>query len=305
MFILKGQAQMLLGLANEKFSAEQEEMIAKLKKSEGGNNASLGDDGELLVIRFLNRFLPPQFRAYKGHYRKIDGTLSREIDVMILDSRFPLLNETESGVVYAMQHALLATIEVKRTLGEPEIKSIRENTISTQNDKAQVPEIGFKNIYWSRPESLAFAFRSRSTLKTMASHFFIAPVAWCDIYILEHDFECGGSDRGIGALVRVEQEIIGQKGMTCRTENPLSDFYYMALEKSFDVLSERNVPDGAMQEIISAYYNWSNIKESFEWYQCPMPQKQKKVATVSSKDGSKSKTTRQKKTATKKSKTNS
>lgn len=272
------------GVANEKFSAEQRIMLAELEKSKGGNNASLGDDGELLVTGFLSRFLPPQFRAYKGHYRKINGDLSREIDVMIVDSRFPILNETKSGVVHVMQHALLCTVEVKRTLGKTQISTIRKDILALHKDKVQQPALSIENnLFWSPPTTVVLAFRSDSTLQTLVDHFYKRPIAWGDMFILEHDFECRGTDRGIGALIRIEGTKSDYECMTCRIENPLSDFYYMLIEQSFDVLSTRGLPDGAMRDVISSYYNWSTLRKSFTTRKDPIPVSVAKGRTTAAK----------------------
>lgn len=258
---------MVTGIVNERFSAEQKVMLAEIEKSEGGNNSSLGDNGETLLIGFLNRYLPPQFRAYKGHYRKISGHLSREIDVMILDSRFPILNETSNGVVHAMQHALLATVEVKRTLGKEQILTIRKDIATLVADRAEKPELTMDDgDLWTEPSTMVFSFRSEATLKTLARHFFQEPVAWCDMFIVEHGFECGGEPKDMGAMIRVEGEEDRYEGMVCRVRTPLSDFYYMLVEHAFAVLAARDLSDHAMRDVISSYYSWSTAPGSFETF---------------------------------------
>jgi hypothetical protein len=250
------------GLANSRLAHEQASMVARLMQSDGGNNASIGRHGEVLVMDFLNRYFPSQFVARKGHYRKIDGALSREIDVMILDSRFPLLNETEGGVVHAIQHALIAAVEIKRTLGRAETEAIRNDVLMLGEDIAQIPVLAEKPVEWSAPASIALAFRSRSRLDTLARHYFRLPPALCDVYVLEHRFDCRNVSAGVGAFLHVEGDNRGAYGVSARTGNPLSDFYYMLLERCYEVVAERNIENTSLRSIVSSYYNWSNVADS-------------------------------------------
>jgi hypothetical protein len=253
-----------LGLANSKFAHEQSSMVARLAQSEGGNNSSIGQQGEVLVLAFLDKYLPPQFIARKGHYRKIDGSLSREIDVMILDSRFPVLNETEAGVVHGVQHALVAAIEVKRTLGQAELSSIRNDALALAADISQTPVLADKPVKWSKPACLALAFRSSLRLDTLAVHYFTSPPTWCDVYVLEHGFDCRNVSPNVGAFLHTEGDGDGAFGTSARTENPLSDFYYMLLECCYTVVAERNILDASLRGIVASYYNWSNVADSFK-----------------------------------------
>jgi hypothetical protein len=252
------------GMANEKFVYEQKAMLAKLGQSAGSNSATIGASGEILILEFLKRYLPPQLLARKGHYRKINGELSREIDVMILDARFPFLNEIENGVVYAMQHSVVAVIEVKRTLGGDEICKIREHTIKLEADDAESPQLARLACRWEKPTSHAIAFRSESKLDTLAAHFFKNPMARCYFHILDHGFECREGEKNSGAMMYVEGERHDCIGVSARTRNPLSDFYYMLLENCFWTVSIRKINDSLMGDIIRSYYNWSNDAGSFK-----------------------------------------
>ncbi len=251
-----------LGLANSKFACEQISMVARLAQSEGGNNSSIGQHGEVLVLNFLDKYLPSQFVARKGHYRKIDGSLSREIDVMILDSRFPVLNETETGVVHAVQHALVAAVEIKRTLGQAELDSIRGDALALAADICQMPVLADEAVKWSTPACMALAFRSSLRLDTLARHYFTSQPTWCDVYILEHGFDCRNVLKNVGAFLHTEGDGDGAQGMSARIENPLSDFYYMLLERCYAVAAERNIRDTSLRDIVSSYYNWSNVAGS-------------------------------------------
>lgn len=261
------------GIANERFSAEQDAMVAQLALADGGNGAAVGGDGELLVTDFLNRYLPPQLRAQKGHYRKTDGTLSREIDVMVLDSRFPILNETRGGIVHALQHAVLCVVEVKRTLGGREVAAIRKDVLALESDHAQPSRwtsAGWGGR-WRPPAALALAYRSDGTLETLAGHMFRQPAAWCDVFVLRHGHGCGGAPPGVGALIRVEGTPDDYTGMTCRTVHPLSDFYYMLVQQAFEALADRAIPDNAVGRVINAYYSWGTLRDTFSLHRFKDP----------------------------------
>ena len=123
---------------------------------------------------------------------------------MIVDASFPILNETKTGVVHVMQHALLCAVKVKRSLNGSEIEKIRD-IIKLEKDKAEPLALSRDGEqFWSSPHTMVLAFRSKATLQNLIGHFYKKPITWCNIHMLEHRYECGGAARGIGALICIE-----------------------------------------------------------------------------------------------------
>ena len=117
------------GHVNAILAQEERALIASLEKSEHSttNSQILGRNGEIGIRDFLNRYLPICFRAVNGHFVTPSGQLSPEIDVIIMDARYPLLSQNEDGSVVAMLHSVIATIEVKLTLVKKEIAKIKKS----------------------------------------------------------------------------------------------------------------------------------------------------------------------------------
>jgi hypothetical protein len=60
--------------------------------------------------------LPSCFRAVGGHFVTPEGEISPEIDIMLVDSRYPYPSQNENGSVASMIYSFLSIIEVKLKL---------------------------------------------------------------------------------------------------------------------------------------------------------------------------------------------
>ncbi|KSV76011.1 hypothetical protein N185_16315 [Sinorhizobium sp. GW3] len=251
---------------NDSFRHELRAMVSMVDLADGHNNSTIGRNGELVLAQFLNRYLPPQFLARRGKYRRRDGTLSRDYDLMVLDARFPFLSEIRDGSVTAMRHAVLCTVEVKRTIVSKQITTIRKDVIFLQNEFEQIRRRhrDYTHAYWATPRSLAFGFRTATRLKTLADHFFVHPVAWTDLFVMAHDFRDDRPTLGAGAIMRPEGTPCDYVGTLLRTPNPLSDFYAMLVTHSFEILAERAVSDQRVSRIIRSYYGWGTGKDAWK-----------------------------------------
>jgi hypothetical protein len=103
------------GTANPIIQQEEAMMIAAVDKAiaASGNAQIIGRNGELPLIQFFNRHLPYTIRAHTGHFVAPDGLLSPQLDVVLVDARYPLLAQNTDGSVLVMLHSVLTTIEVK------------------------------------------------------------------------------------------------------------------------------------------------------------------------------------------------
>src|SRR5690348_16323946 len=103
------------GTPNPIMQAEEEGMLAIVDRATAGsgNSQIIGRNGELPSLQFLNRHLPYLFRAHTGHFVAPDGALSPQIDVLLVDARYPLIAQQLDGSVIAMMHSVIGVIEVK------------------------------------------------------------------------------------------------------------------------------------------------------------------------------------------------
>src|SRR5262245_30527945 len=108
---------------NPVIAQEEEIMLAGVDKAvkSSGNAQGIGRNGELPLLHFLERHLPYTLRALTGHFVVPSGELSPQMDIMIVDARYPLLAQNLDGSAVVMLHSLLSSIEVKTTLTIPEL----------------------------------------------------------------------------------------------------------------------------------------------------------------------------------------
>lgn len=227
------------GHVNPIFRQEEISLIAALDKAQQSttNSQILGRNGEKGIIDFLNRYLPNSFRTINGHFVTPSGALSPETDVMIVDSRYPLLSQNEDGSVIAMLHSVVATIEVKLSITKKEILKIRGNGIKITELNSEV----FPRRQWGRVNQWAFAYIARIKLATIAKHFFGgfshgSPDT--QLYLLRaHGSDQFGEDEPLGAFMWLEG---GDLPAVHTTLAPLSDFYYMLTQDLYYTISNRN-----------------------------------------------------------------
>jgi hypothetical protein len=94
----------------ESFLHQQAELAGLLSHS-----STIGTAREFLVKRVLQAVLPPLIHVGSGIIVDAHDTLSKQIDVVLYDSRFPLM-EFEQGVGIYPIEGVIATIEVKTDL---------------------------------------------------------------------------------------------------------------------------------------------------------------------------------------------
>lgn len=94
------------------------------------HSSTVGSAREFLIKRVLRTFLPPIIHIASGKLFDANGNTSRQVDIVVFDSRFPVL-EVASGVGLYPIEGVIATIEVKSTLSSK--RSVRE---ALENQKA-------------------------------------------------------------------------------------------------------------------------------------------------------------------------
>src|SRR5689334_15392292 len=89
------------GTPNPIIRTEELAMLAIVDRAlaSSSNSQTIGRNGERPLLDFFNRYLPYTFKAVTGHFVPPSGTLSPQIDIMLLDSRYPLLAVNADGSV--------------------------------------------------------------------------------------------------------------------------------------------------------------------------------------------------------------
>ena len=241
-------------------------MLAKVDRAltSSGNSQTIGRNGELPLKTFLSRHLPNTLTARSGHFVSPSGQLSPQIDILITDSRYPLLAENEDGSVLAMLHSVLSCIEVKTNIRTTDLAKIRINSETildiAENSFSQTDK--FENI-----SCVVFAYRSASRLDALADEFFdvfVDDTGHTDLYVLRvpKPDQVEGRDNGVEFHLEPpfpEQKTDEWNPTVCPMYTPLSDFYYRLIQDSYYWLNYRNLGFGDIGEQIMKYMSWSTI----------------------------------------------
>ena len=251
------------GHENPIFVHEERSLLAAVDRADraSSNSQIIGRNGEVALMGFLNRHLPPTLRIANGHFVTPHGDLSPETDLMVLDSRYPLMAQNDDGSVLAMLHSVIGTIEVKRTLTKAEIQKIRKNTLKANALQCQLhPE----QSEWGAVLQMAFAYRSSIKIATIEKHFFadwesnpILP--FMDVLrILKSD--APDSSKSFGVQIWLET---GDLPATSTTVSPLSDFYFHLVQDAYYTLGARDYGLNDVGSHLNEYMTWGTYPNKY------------------------------------------
>lgn len=267
------------GTKNPVIEQEEKAILLSVDRalSSSPNAQTIGRNGELPLIEFLNRYLPPTFRVASGHFITPNGNISSQIDIMILDSRYPLLSENLDGSVLAMLHSVIQTIEVKTNLTSGDVKKI-SNDIRKIRELMNEIEIFNCDGCFSSPITNAFAYRIKNKLETIEHHFqenskpdafhfdliilrlqnkdFNNKEVGCELHyepISKEDIDNLEDENEIDECSFTNGFLFGTRAIY----TPLSDIYYSLVQNGYYILGER---DFTFQDIgihMMSYMSWS------------------------------------------------
>lgn len=104
------------------------------------HGASVGAAREFSVESVLRSFLPPAVHIGTGQIVKERGGRSKQIDVIVYDPRFPVLEIRDGFGLYFVE-GVIAAIEVKSFLNKPALVSALDNCLSVMELAPQaIPE---------------------------------------------------------------------------------------------------------------------------------------------------------------------
>lgn len=237
-------------------------LLAVDQASESGENSqSIGRNGEIPLRNFLNRYLPYTLRAETGHFVTPAGMLSPQIDIMILDARYPLLSRNTDGSILAMLHSVISAVEVKcnvRTSDFPKMWKDSEHIMAFARE-------AYEDFGWQSVAAVAFAYRSRNRLKTLSDKFFDVGMnsqGYLDLYLMtlpEKDQE-SGTDAGVFLHFEAgsrQEHVERLLPMIVPMHTVLSDFYYHVIQDSYYTLASRGQDFSSIGQQIMDYMSLS------------------------------------------------
>lgn len=255
------------GTPNPIMQSEEEAMFAKIDKAlhSSGNAQTIGRAGELPLLQFFDRHLPNTLKVKSDHFVTPDGYLSPQIDIMVLDSRYPLLSENEDGSVLAMLHSVIHCIEVKTNIRSSDLKKIWKNSRTLQLLFKEVFRYAtdFENIGNS-----AIAYRSNVRLETLEDNYFDifkTIEGYTDLTLLRIPEKDQIGEHRVGMEFHLEPDYDDDTGgipvnfipMVIPKYTPLSDYYYQLVQNSYYNLSSREFDFAKIGSHINKYMSWS------------------------------------------------
>jgi hypothetical protein len=255
------------------FKQEEKAILLSVDKAKASSNNSqiIGRNGEKPLLDFLNNYLPTTLKAVSGHFITKDLIKSPQIDILIVDSRYPFLGYNNDGTVLVMAHSVLRVIEIKTNLTSKDISKTAENIAKTKSliidlwpgedysfnqptfeliaYRITVKEQTIMNTYFQYCEPIKSHFgvtvlRSQKQSESGLQLYFHPTSNWDDFNESEHLDEMKG------------EYLFG--AVDLRT--PLSDFYYSLIQDSYYALAARNYGFDEIGNHFNDYINWSTVR---------------------------------------------
>jgi len=260
------------GTPNKIILQEEKSILLAVEKALASttNSQIIGRNGELPLLTFLNRYLPNTLKAVTGHFITPSGKMSSQIDIMVLDSRYPLLSQNEDGSVLVMLHSVLWTIEIKTNLKSSDIAKL-------WNDAMNIMELAREIELYGDTESFAsiqtnvIAYKSAQKLDTIEKAYEknAKPLlAGLDIYLLRFPKNEMPDNMEIGGMLHMEPPFEEEGGYgpfdgywSCfgASHTPLSDFYYTLIQNCYYTLGDRDFSFSDIGAHFMKYMSWSTV----------------------------------------------
>jgi len=150
------------------------EKVLEIEAKQAGlleHNVMIGSAREFLVKRVLKSVLPSIIHTGSGRIIDSKNNCSKQIDIIIYDSRFPIF-EIESGIGLYLIEGVISCIEIKSTLTKTELNKALDNSKSildlqfgvTSNSSEQLKEILTKRkkaTFELMPSTYIFSYTSK------------------------------------------------------------------------------------------------------------------------------------------------
>lgn len=258
------------GTPNAIIQTEEETILALIDRAiaSKSNSQTIGRSGEIPLMSFLDRHLPSTLSVKSGKFVTPNGDLSPQIDILVLDSRYPLLSEHSDGSVLAMLHSVISCMEIKTNIKNKDLQSIWENSKTIRllaHDVFNNPK-GFGGL-----DYVCFSYRCGQRLHSFADNYFelFSDIeGYTDLYLLRLPEKDQSETKTSGALFHLEPDAQSEATsdelkyipMLIPEHTPLSDFYYSLVQNSYYCLDHRNFGMGDIGQHFMDYMSWSTVR---------------------------------------------
>jgi len=258
------------GTPNEIIQTEEKSMLALIDRAiaSKSNPQTIGRSGEIPLMSFLDRHFPNTLSVKSGNFVTPNGDLSPQIDILVLDSRYPLLSENSDGSVIAMLHSVISCIEIKTNIKNKDLQGIWK-TSKTVRSLANVvfndPK-GFGNV-----DYMCFSYRCGQRLDSFTNKYFeiFSNIeGYTDLYLLHLPEKDLIESKRSGALFHFEPDVENEESVNnpeymplfIPQHTPLSDFYYSLIQNSYYCLDYRGYGVGDIAQHFQDYMSWSTVR---------------------------------------------
>ena len=243
--------------------------VDRAKKS-SKNSATIGRNGEIPLIEFLNKYLPHTLKAVSGHFVSPDRKKSPQIDCMIIDTRYPLLAFNSDNSVLVMGHSVLKIIELKTNLRSGDIKKSSKNF---QECMKLLEGIWSGDlISWKKPSFDIVAYRSTIKNATIEQHYHKhcnPKLTHFNIFVFEtkdhpetgrlFHFEPTSHWNENQTLAEENKDLMKNKYKltTFKEQFPVSDLYYAIIQMTYYTIASRKYELSEIASHFDDYLDWS------------------------------------------------
>lgn len=260
------------GTPNKIILQEEKSILLAVEKALASttNSQIIGRNGELPLLTFLNRYLPNTLKAVTGHFITPSGKMSSQIDIIVIDSRYPLLSQNEDGSVLVMLHSVLWTIEIKTNLRSSDIAKAWNNAIDIMELAREIELYGDRESFASIQTNL-IAYKSAQKLDTIQKAYELNAkplLSGLDIYLLRFPKNEMPDNMEIGGMLHMEPPFENEEEVgpidgywPCFGDHhtPLSDFYYRLIQDCYYTLGDRDFSFSDIGAHLIQYMSWSTV----------------------------------------------
>lgn len=260
------------GTRNPILAQEEEAILLTVERAlaSSPNSQTIGRNGELPFLHFLQRYLPSTLRAVGGHFITPRGAVSPQLDVIVFDARYPLLAENADGSALVMLHAVVRTFEIKTNAKATDIQKSLVAAKRVELLAREVEEFGDIDSF-SYPQSLLFAYRCSHRLRSIEKAFFSSVDServHMDAMFLRYHAADQVDEGAVGGELHLEPPSPGKEGgqgplpggyfpVSRPSHTPLSDLYYSLVQDSYYTLGNRNYSFDDIGAHFNDYMSWS------------------------------------------------
>lgn len=232
------------------------------------NSQTIGRNGEIPFLQFLQRYLPSTLRATSGHFITPSGAISPQLDVIVTDARYPLLAENADGSALVMLQSVVYVFEVKTNLTTGDLKKTLGNAAKLMELASEVEEFKFES--WASFHTALLAYNTSQRIDKLEDTYFenCEPTsAVLETRILRYHQADKVTEGGVGGLLQIHPPFPEEGGtgplaggwfpFSMASHTPLSDLYYQLVQDCYYALGERDYSFNQIGAQFNDFMSWA------------------------------------------------